>query len=196
MPVSVPECACCLGCGYRLRDLPEAVCPECGRPFDPSDPGTFDSNPPARRRRRRIILALCALFVIAAGFALFPRELLKSTMSFTCSECGAVTTVTRWEPVPPGWIGWRYPGLHWASTTAATATSTNCNPCSYGSVKVNVQMRVGSCSGSCNYTPPEVAMINGQKATPETAATVLESMMSPSNTGIMIYSLDGPLTDE
>lgn len=31
----------CLGCGYLLTGLPENRCPECGRPFDPSDPATY-----------------------------------------------------------------------------------------------------------------------------------------------------------
>ncbi|MEX2215084.1 MAG: hypothetical protein WD768_13195 [Phycisphaeraceae bacterium] len=31
----------CLGCEYRLDQLTERRCPECGRAFDPSDPHTF-----------------------------------------------------------------------------------------------------------------------------------------------------------
>jgi hypothetical protein len=33
----------CLNCKYDLRNLSEHRCPECGAPFDPSDPSTFDS---------------------------------------------------------------------------------------------------------------------------------------------------------
>jgi hypothetical protein len=33
--------AVCLGCGYPLRGLSQAVCPECGRAFDPEDPKSF-----------------------------------------------------------------------------------------------------------------------------------------------------------
>lgn len=49
--------ATCLGCGYRLRGLPEPRCPECGRPFDPDDPRTMHvgwwerQQREARRRR-------------------------------------------------------------------------------------------------------------------------------------------------
>jgi hypothetical protein len=32
---------CCLGCGYSLRGLEEAICPECGRAFDPLNSATF-----------------------------------------------------------------------------------------------------------------------------------------------------------
>lgn len=31
----------CLGCGYLLRELQETRCPECGRPFDPTDRSTY-----------------------------------------------------------------------------------------------------------------------------------------------------------
>ena len=35
----------CLGCNYPLRGLPEHVCPECGRAFNPSDPSTYRQGP-------------------------------------------------------------------------------------------------------------------------------------------------------
>lgn len=41
----------CIGCGYPLRGLPANVCPECGRPFDPRIPSTYDH--PARPRSWR-----------------------------------------------------------------------------------------------------------------------------------------------
>lgn len=39
--VGVPDEARCLECGYSLRGLTSAVCPECGLRFDPADPLTF-----------------------------------------------------------------------------------------------------------------------------------------------------------
>jgi hypothetical protein len=36
-PSAPPDGARCLGCGYALRGLAEARCPECGRRFDPDD---------------------------------------------------------------------------------------------------------------------------------------------------------------
>lgn len=36
----------CLACGYRLVGLHEAICPECGRPFDPDNEDTFSRKPP------------------------------------------------------------------------------------------------------------------------------------------------------
>lgn len=41
MSTEIPEDAHCLGCSYSLRGLPEHVCPECGRAFDPKDPSTY-----------------------------------------------------------------------------------------------------------------------------------------------------------
>src|SRR5947209_7206968 len=41
----------CLGCGYTLLGLPEPRCPECGRPFDLSDPRTYTTKPPLVRWR-------------------------------------------------------------------------------------------------------------------------------------------------
>ena len=55
----------CIGCGYRLNDLPDPRCPECGRVFDPASPKSFTT----RRRRpfarlRRAAVYLLPLFVV------------------------------------------------------------------------------------------------------------------------------------
>ena len=41
----LPEKAVCLGCGYSLRGLVVARCPECGRGFDPGDAATYLTEP-------------------------------------------------------------------------------------------------------------------------------------------------------
>ena len=41
IPMPVPDDAQCLGCGYLLRGLSTHACPECGRAFNPYDPGTY-----------------------------------------------------------------------------------------------------------------------------------------------------------
>ena len=39
--VTIPESACCWGCGYSLRGLGENRCPECGRGFEPGDAWSY-----------------------------------------------------------------------------------------------------------------------------------------------------------
>src|SRR5205814_9517981 len=51
----------CLGCGYNLGALRSARCPECGRPFDLADSGSY-SITPSRARWSRILL-LVRLFI-------------------------------------------------------------------------------------------------------------------------------------
>lgn len=38
----------CLNCGYSLKDLREAKCPECGREFDPRNAKTYGDSSPLR----------------------------------------------------------------------------------------------------------------------------------------------------
>lgn len=52
MPTLIPDTAVCLGCGYSLRGLPEAICPECGRAFNPDDPTTYRDKPAVPMWRR------------------------------------------------------------------------------------------------------------------------------------------------
>jgi len=39
--ITIPESACCWGCGYSLRGLGENRCPECGRGFEPGEPRSY-----------------------------------------------------------------------------------------------------------------------------------------------------------
>jgi hypothetical protein len=39
--IVVPDLATCLDCKYPLRNLQSLTCPECGRPFDPTDAWTM-----------------------------------------------------------------------------------------------------------------------------------------------------------
>lgn len=64
----------CRACQYELASLRDTVCPECGRPFDPSDPRTF-----ARRRRGPqaligwgLALAIGVAMILAFRVALIP----------------------------------------------------------------------------------------------------------------------------
>lgn len=50
---SVADNAFCLSCRYPLRGLPSKRCPECGRPFDLSDPTSVGWYGPGVRARLR-----------------------------------------------------------------------------------------------------------------------------------------------
>ena len=60
---SSPSIRHCLGCSYDLRGLPENRCPECGRCFDPDDPGTFVTN--LRSGRRYLTAAAVGVVAMA-----------------------------------------------------------------------------------------------------------------------------------
>ncbi len=46
VPVSATTPIRCRGCFYILENLPAGPCPECGRRFDPADPGSVTRKPP------------------------------------------------------------------------------------------------------------------------------------------------------
>ena len=65
----------CLGCGYSLRGLPQPVCPECGRGFDPDDPETHVT--PARWAQtllRRMLLGYRST-IVGMGAAVILLEI-------------------------------------------------------------------------------------------------------------------------
>jgi len=184
----IPPTARCLRCGYLLRGLPIPVCPECGRAFDPADASTYDLRPPDWRRRwwikRGGILAVAGVVLLA----FFPRALLKSNLTFRCAVCGETTTVYRWEPKPPRWIPFRYPGLHWTSRTPVTPTG-NAPPCRihYDGVSVRFDLYNGGWASAKSMSGQwDVLTLNGLVTTVETAPEVLKQLMDPSNNGIRV----------
>lgn len=56
--VRLPEdtTALCRECNYPLRGLSENRCPECGHPFDPSDPWTMNTGRPMPKFAWRLVL--------------------------------------------------------------------------------------------------------------------------------------------
>lgn len=54
----------CRRCAYNLKQLDTHRCPECGRPFDPTNPKTFRRHPSSRTRNiKHIALVTLALIV-------------------------------------------------------------------------------------------------------------------------------------
>lgn len=71
---NIPEYAegSCIRCGYPLRGLSSARCPECGREFDPADPKTFHAGRPISRLSRVILRPISIIWV---GLALVGMSL-------------------------------------------------------------------------------------------------------------------------
>jgi hypothetical protein len=87
----------CLGCAYPLDWLPETRCPECGRLFDPENPGTFARSPRKpwlsaflSTRRGRIAAALAVLAVV---FIVVEAKIEVGYRLESCTQCGAGSTV-------------------------------------------------------------------------------------------------------
>ncbi len=72
MSLSIPDAAVCIQCGYFLRRLEHPGCPECGQPFDPDDPTTYEvlTLPPWFRWANPPSLIECALAVVTALWVL------------------------------------------------------------------------------------------------------------------------------
>ena len=64
----------CRVCGYSLVGLQAQRCPECGTPFDPDDPQTYEAfDPPLLLRfvsRRITVWTFFPLFLAAGAFVL------------------------------------------------------------------------------------------------------------------------------
>ena len=187
---AMPGQASCLGCGYFLCRLPEPVCPECGRAFDPTNPRTYNPDPPATRRRRRIKRAVVATAILLLLIGLSPRGLLRGSITFTDIDSGAQAIVCRHELVSPSWMPIRYPGIHWTSGSLEQTESQSASPNQRGiAVSVAADLGIGgNCGGTISYRPGQVAKVNHLETTPATAATVLKQLMSPSSNGITLYS--------
>lgn len=69
----------CSACRYELQGLGVGTCPECGRPFDPGNPGTFASDLFNQQRKPLFVAAALLLVLLAASglyawFSVLPGE--------------------------------------------------------------------------------------------------------------------------
>jgi len=176
MTETLPSVARCLGCGYELRGLPEPVCPECGRVFDPTDPTTFDTRTDAQRRRhvfRRVAIVVAVVGLITA-FA--PRGIMKSTVTLKCPDCKAVYRTTRYELKSPGWLPFRYPGFFWHSGLSSDEPPPDCKHHRYD-VSTNVQSRVLlGCTVTGTTDPGTMCFVNEIEAVPGNCGDIIEAI--------------------
>lgn len=65
----------CQSCRYPLEGLHTNACPECGRPFDPGEPGTFDRFPGDKTReirtQRVLVGAIATMMTLVTLFFIF-----------------------------------------------------------------------------------------------------------------------------
>jgi len=66
----------CRGCRYALDGLAQPRCPECGRPFDPSDPCTWQAT------RRRKLTARQWTVIAGTAMGLFVLEVLSAGVAY------------------------------------------------------------------------------------------------------------------
>lgn len=182
-----PE-ARCLTCGYLLRGLPEPVCPECAREFDPADPTTYDADPPGRRRRRWLIRGAVAVAMLAIAVAVFPRGILKANVTFTCSQCTRSTTVTRWQLNPPSWIRFAYPGIDSRSNPTTVTANPSAKNCSHQyDFKIRSDLPIGGwVAGSGSNQPGKPMTVNNVPVSIDTAPQALRALLKPGNNGISV----------
>ncbi|MCH7591672.1 MAG: hypothetical protein IH989_02675 [Planctomycetes bacterium] len=178
----------CLSCGYLLRGLPEPVCPECARAFDPADPSTFDADPRKHRRRRLLIRIAAGLAIAALAAGLFPRGILKADVKFTCSRCNRLVTVTRWQLNPPSWISFPYPGINSREDSDAgidTPTKRSCDHRYKFAIRSDLPIG-GRVTGGGSLEPGELTTVNDVPLSLDTAPHVLRALLKPGNNGISV----------
>ena len=185
---TVPPHARCLSCGYLLRGLPSPVCPECARAFDPSDPSTFDADPPGRRRRRLLIRGAVVLAILAGAAVLFPRGILKAHVTFTCSRCNRLITVTRWQLNPPSWISLAYPGINSRNDSTAARAATALTKCDHRyTFAIRSDLPIGGwVTGAGSFRPGAPRTVNGVSVSLDAAPQALRALLKPGNHGISV----------
>ena len=175
MSVPLSNGACCLGCGYALRGLPDSVCPECGRGFDPGDPTTFDLYENRRRRRAKRVVVVVAALGLLAAFA--PRGIMTSTVTLTCPDCKVVYRTARYELRPPERLGASYPAIYLPLVEHKEEPHEDCPKHRYD-VSVSLQTRmVVQGNGNASADPGDVCDVEGIPAFPKNAREMIESML-------------------
>lgn len=196
----MPETAACSSCGYLLRGLIEATCPECGREFDPAEAETYVADPAKYKRRKWVKRGVLAVGLGISIFLLAPRGLVKSNLTMTCSVCGHQLTHDRWELLSPEWVQIRYPGYTRSTdskTRVADVQEGSESPSETGELdaspivcaehcylaKITVGKRFGGTSDAIAGNVPE---FNYMQVHPHTAKSILKKISNPATPGIRV----------
>lgn len=201
-PSSVPESACCITCGYLLRDLPKNACPECGRAFDPADPMSYAPSRRSRSIRRWTKRAAIAIGAAVILFAVCPRGMQRGKLTLTCGGCGQVIAFERWQLLCPRWMP-RYAGRTTRTVTEASASTVHTDGQSQGtadpshcahyygySVSSSGGYVATSVNGSIRPAKDKFPMLNDHDASPKHAAAALYAFMDPWNSGVWLGLVD------
>lgn len=189
-----PYDAWCKKCGYLLRGLPEAVCPECGRGFDLNDPKTFDVHPPGWRRKRWIKRGSFVVSIAGLLYVFSPRDVGTGTLTLTCTECGSEVVFERYELRPPRWVPIRYFGWTRRKTPNRKLHDPDsaCVSSEFG-VKISYGTRqAGVAAFGYNVSKPGAPIyVNGIEAAPGRAKEILRIVTVPHRESFTI-GLDPP----
>jgi hypothetical protein len=110
----------CLRCEYPLLGLTDNRCPECGQPFDLSDPATFRS-PPLPVPPARTVQEVLVLLGVSTALALMRHDegelfyelIIDATLLFAIALYFAVTNDRYWLSPFLFFVG--YNGIWWSS---------------------------------------------------------------------------------
>ena len=183
--------AICRGCGYALRGLSEAVCPECGRAFDPDDSSTFLLERDLRRRRRRRMMWVgVVVAVLAVLGVLAPRGIMTSTVTLTCPDCQVAYRTARYELRPPGWMRADYPAIYLPLVAPEEEPHEDCPKHRYD-VSVSLQSRgVIQANGRATADPGEECDVLQIPALPENGRKMIEAMLQ--RNGVSVWCAPPP----
>ena len=178
--ITIPDDAWCLGCGYSLRGLPSAVCPECGKSFDPDDLKTYDTKSPQQHKIRKIKFVVVILSIIFIAALFFPRGIATSSITFTCLDCSETDTIKRWQLRNPNWLPFSYPGIQWPRKNELFSTNENCSHQWYEikAVKGKPGQPSYSYGTATPYSPNQIPYVNDFDATLQNVPDILKSFIN------------------
>jgi hypothetical protein len=124
--------------------------------------------------------------LVAALWAVFPRGVMQSTISFTCADCGHIDRVRRLELRPPAGMPFRYPGITLTDEQNGPSAHSAFSHANYrADVKSDLFCR-GTVTGWADCSTSSPCEVNGLLATLQSAPILLEEMLSRTNSGIQI----------
>lgn len=171
----------CSACGYDLAALPAGLCPECAKPFNPTDAASFDAIPRRTRRARLIRRAVAIAAALGIVLLLAPRGYVRGSLTFS-GPTGA-TRFTRIQLIAPRWMPLAYPGWLMRGDSENPPGKTfyfEAATCTFTMHGLEDQ---GQCSAWASDGVTSRRAINDQPLTPENAPAILSRVLKPMAAG-------------